>query len=249
MSNLPAFCFYKTFDPEPAKAFQTDRHYLLYASKGSLRLITADRCWTLPPSRAAWIAANVSITIEIPRTATCCSVLFAADFVPVPEPSGRVFDMTPMAREMVLQCREWGPESETLSDYAVQIFKTLGMTCHELSQNPANSWVPLGKSQALQRAISYTETELASDLAFPDVAAAAHMSERSLARRFADEIGMTWRQCQRRMRMVRAIELLSTDRQITEIALDVGYNSLSAFNSAFKDFTGLNPSEYRTNAR
>ncbi len=246
MTDLPAFCFYRTFDREPPKVFQTDRHYLLYASEGSLRLITEERCWTLPPSRAAWIAADEQITIEIPRTATCCSVLFDKNFVPAPEPSGSVFDMSAMAREMVLQCREWGPECEQLSDYAVQIFKTLGMTCHELSQNPANCWVPLGKSDALQRAISFTETEIANDLAFPDVAAAAHLSERSLARRFADEVGMTWRQCQRRMRMVRAIELLATDRQITEIALDVGYSSLSAFDSAFKDFTGLNPTEYRT---
>lgn len=247
MPDLPAYCFYKTFDPEPPKVFQTDRHYLLYASVGSLRLITEDRVWTLPPSRAAWIAADVPISIEIPRAATCCSVLFAPEFVPIPEPSGQVFDMTPLAREMVLECRNWGPETEQLSDYAVQLFKTLGLTCQELSRNPANSWVPLGKSNALRRAITFTETKLADDLSFPDVATAAHMSERSLARRFADEISMTWRQCQRRMRMVRAIELLSSDQQITEISLDVGYNSLSAFNAAFKEFTGKNPTEYRRN--
>ena len=247
MSDLPAFCFYNTFDPEPPKAFQTDRHYLLYASEGSLRLITEERCWTLPPSRAAWIAANEPLMIEIPRPATCCSVLFAPDFIPVPDPTGRVFDMTPMARELVLACRDWGPDSGQLSDYAVQIFRTLGMTCHELSQNPANSWVPLGKSEALQRAIRFTESKLDAEVTFSDVAAAARLSERSLARRFADEVGMTWRQTQRRMRMVRAIELLAQDTQITQIAFDVGYSSLSAFNAAFKDFTGQNPSDYRAN--
>ncbi len=246
MSDLPAFCFHKTFDPEPPKPFRTDRHYLLYASEGSLRLITDDRCWTLPPSRAAWIAASDPIIVEIPRTATCCSVLFAEGFVPEPTPSGVVFDMTPLAREMVLECRAFGPESDSLSDYAIQLFKTLGLTCHELSRRPANSWVPLGKSNALKQALTFTEEMLDQDIPFIAVAAAAHMSERTLARRFADEVGMTWRQAQRRMRMVRAIELLSTDQQITQIALDVGYNSLSAFNSAFKEFTGVNPTEYRS---
>ncbi len=249
MSDLPAFCFYKTFDPEPPKMFRTDRHYLLYASEGSLRLITDDRCWTLPPSRAAWIAANDPILVEIPRPATCCSVLFAEGFVPPPTPSGVVFDMSPMAREMVLECRAFGPESEGLSDYAMQLFRTLGLTCHELARRPANSWVPIGKSDAAKRALDYTEARLDQDIGFASVADAAHLSERTLARRFADELGMTWRQAQRRMRMVRAIEMLAQDTQITQIALNTGYNSLSAFNAAFKDFTGQTPTEYRANSR
>jgi len=32
---------------------------------------------------------------------------------------------------------------------------------------------------------------------------------------------------------------------VTEIALGVGYNSLSAFNAAFRDLMGKNPTEYR----
>ena len=45
---------------------------------------------------------------------------------------------------------------------------------------------------------------------------------------------------------LRAIEQLAgTDRSVTQIAMDVGYSSLSAFQSAFRDLTDETPSEYR----
>ena len=58
---------------------------------------------------------------------------------------------------------------------------------------------------------------------------------------------MTWRQVQRRMRMIRAIEILANETDpVTQVAFRTGYNSLSAFNSAFREFTGCTPTEYRS---
>lgn len=248
MKSLPAYCFYRVFEPEPLKAFEVDRHYLLYSAKGSLRLETADKSWILPPSRAAWIAANVPIKIEIKHPATCCSVLFDTGFIDAPDPACKVFDMSPMAREMILECRAWGADTE-LDEYAVQLFQTLAMTCRKLSDTPCNTWVPLGESKQLKVALSATQERLAEGVEFAEIARVANLSERSLARRFSNETGMTWRQMLRRMRMIRAMELLADDsQQVTTAALDVGYNSLSAFNAAFREFTGQSPSEYRKRA-
>ncbi|MEZ5935599.1 MAG: helix-turn-helix domain-containing protein [Alphaproteobacteria bacterium] len=75
-------------------------------------------------------------------------------------------------------------------------------------------------------------------------------SPRTLARRFSDEMGMTWREVLRRLRIIRAIEALATtDKSATTIAYDVGYGSLSAFNSAFRGQTGKGPGEYRASFR
>jgi AraC-like DNA-binding protein len=52
------------------------------------------------------------------------------------------------------------------------------------------------------------------------------------------------------LRMVHAIEHLSDNHaSITEVAFATGYNSLSAFNAAFREFTGQRPSDYRTGMR
>lgn len=245
-NTLPAYCFYKVFDPEPPKTMQFDRHYLLYAAKGALRLEAEDRYWVLPPSRAAWIPADTSIKIEITHAVTCCSVLFHPGFIAPDITHCQVINLSEVARQMILHTRRWGPDSGQLDQHACSFFSALAGTCVELAQQPSKVWIPKGQSKAIQRALSFTQENLAQDTSLAQVAAAAHLSQRSLSRRFSQETNMTWRQMQRRMRMIRAIELLSNvEGRIINIALDVGYVSLSAFNRAFRDFSGFTPSEFR----
>jgi len=59
---------------------------------------------------------------------------------------------------------------------------------------------------------------------------------------------MTWWQTQRKMRMIRAMEMLARKAHVEEIALAVGYNSQSAFSAAFKAFAGQSPGSYRQRA-
>jgi AraC-like DNA-binding protein len=61
---------------------------------------------------------------------------------------------------------------------------------------------------------------------------------------------MTWSEALRRIRIIRAVEALAgTEAPVTEIALEVGYSSISAFNAAFRDLTGKSPTEYRASFR
>ncbi|WP_420111776.1 helix-turn-helix domain-containing protein [Pseudactinotalea sp.] len=43
--------------------------------------------------------------------------------------------------------------------------------------------------------------------------------------------------------------LAGGDVPVTRIAYDVGYGSLSAFNAAFRDLTGMTPTTYRASFR
>jgi AraC family transcriptional regulator len=66
-----------------------------------------------------------------------------------------------------------------------------------------------------------------------------------LSRLFSQESGMTIQQYLRQLRMERAAELLRTGRcNVTEAALEVGYNSLSHFSSAFHETYGCCPGLY-----
>lgn len=66
-----------------------------------------------------------------------------------------------------------------------------------------------------------------------------------LSRQFAQEGGMTMQQYLRQARMERAAELLRTGKcNVTEAALEVGYNSLSHFSSAFHETFGCCPGLY-----
>lgn len=87
---------------------------------------------------------------------------------------------------------------------------------------------------------------LSESLHFNNLAKMAGQTPRTLARKLAAETGMSWGQIVQKMRMIRAIEMLAETRSpVTEVALGVGYQSLSAFNVAFRRFTGHSPTTYR----
>lgn len=67
------------------------------------------------------------------------------------------------------------------------------------------------------------------------------MSERTLARRFDEELGMNLRSWRRRLRMFTAIELMGGGLSVTQTAKELGYGSTSAFIYAFRTDMGWSP--------
>ena len=66
-----------------------------------------------------------------------------------------------------------------------------------------------------------------------------------LSRLFSESTGTTIQQYLRQIRLERAGELLRTGRcNVTEAALEVGYNSLSHFSTAFREMFGCCPGLY-----
>lgn len=66
-----------------------------------------------------------------------------------------------------------------------------------------------------------------------------------LSRIFSQEVGLTVPQYLRKLRMEKAGELLLTGRyNVTEVAIEVGYNSLSHFSRAFCQTMGICPALY-----
>lgn|GEM_PF-648420 len=249
-SAPPAYCVYQDFEPRERGPIRFDRHYLMYAVRGAVGLAVDGRRWTLPPTYAAWIPADTEIDIELKHPITCCSVLFAPEFLVDAPSSSSVFTMTELAREMVAFTRRWGPSGASFGPHAESFFRALAHTCLELAADPVPMWRPLAVTAEIERALDYTEANLARDVSLAEVARAAALSTRSLHRRFSQEVGATWAESLRRLRMVRAVERLSnTTDSVLEVALDVGYASLSAFSKAFKAFTGHTPGQFRERQR
>ncbi len=66
-----------------------------------------------------------------------------------------------------------------------------------------------------------------------------------LSRIFSAQTGQTITQCLRQLRLERAAELLrGREHNVTEVALEVGYNSLSHFSHAFQETFGCCPGLY-----
>jgi AraC-like DNA-binding protein len=97
----------------------------------------------------------------------------------------------------------------------------------------------------LGRALVYIESNLFSPLRTVDVAKRAGMSVAGLFRHFQRDVGMTPFDYQRARPLDTARRLLEEGgHSVTDAALLVGYNDLSAFSKAFKIRFGGSPSSF-----
>lgn len=237
---------YQAFEPFDAEQQTFAHHYLLYASSGTFHLEDATARWLLPPHRAAWIAAEIPVRIYATAPVTCCSVLFTTDFIARPAFDCRVFTVTPLVREMIGYAMRWGKQRDPHEGMANRFFSTLAELCTELAAASDQMWLPRGQSADLQQAIAYTLQHLAESPSLAEIAQIVAVSERTLARRFATETHMNWRQFLHRARMIRAAESLAeSDLPVIEVAYGTGFESVSAFTSAFRTWAGETPTKFR----
>jgi transcriptional regulator GlxA family with amidase domain len=90
------------------------------------------------------------------------------------------------------------------------------------------------------------DRDYAEPLDIRALARIALVSQAHFIRTFRATFGETPNRYLQRRRVERAMFLLrSTDRQVTEICLDVGFSSLGTFSRVFRDIVGEPPSAYR----
>jgi len=101
-------------------------------------------------------------------------------------------------------------------------------------------------NRRLLRARDAMDRTYAQPLDVPTLARLAHVSEAHFIRTFRATFGETPHRYLQRRRVERAMFMLrETDRSITDICLDVGFNSLGTFSRTFTEIVGEAPTEYR----
>ena len=108
---------------------------------------------------------------------------------------------------------------------------------------------PSPDSRALLRigeALSHLERNIHREVNLEELANIAHMSRRSFLRVFQSATGTSPLAWVIEQRINRACNLLRhTDRRVTEIAFDVGFNDSNYFTRQFSKITGISPKNYR----
>ena len=101
-------------------------------------------------------------------------------------------------------------------------------------------------NRRMLRARDAMDRTYAEPLDVPRLARIACVSEAHFIRIFRATFGETPHRYLQRRRVERAMFLLrETDRNITDICLDVGFASLGTFGRTFRDIVGMTPTEYR----
>ena len=98
----------------------------------------------------------------------------------------------------------------------------------------------------LLRARDLVDSRYGEPLDLKALARAAHVSPRHFSRSFRQTFGETPHQYLLTRRIERACHLLrTTDMQVAEVCLAVGFNSVGSFTTTFRRHVGASPTEYR----
>ncbi|GAA2255692.1 hypothetical protein GCM10010145_24840 [Streptomyces ruber] len=101
-------------------------------------------------------------------------------------------------------------------------------------------------NRRMLRARDAMDRAYAQPLDVPALARIAHVSEAHFSRTFRAVFGETPHRYLQRRRVERAMFLLrETDRSVTDICFEVGFNSTGTFSRTFRDIVGRSPREYR----
>jgi AraC-like DNA-binding protein/ligand-binding sensor protein len=98
----------------------------------------------------------------------------------------------------------------------------------------------------VRRARAYIVGHQADPIGLDEVAKAMHVSTFYFCKMFKKATGLTFTEYLGRVRIERAkTQLLNPNRRVSEIAYDVGFQSLTHFNRVFRQVAGQSPTKFR----
>jgi len=215
---------------------------LIYGRSGVMRVTTEGRSWLTPATRAVWLPPLRSHSIRM-AGAVAMRTLYLSPKITAPLPAEAcVLEVGPLLRELVLHVLFLGmldPATQEHDRLAAVLIDLIAAAPREDLALP----LPLDT-----RALALAErVQAAPDdhTGLADLARAAGASLRTLQRIFPRETGLSLEAWRQKARMIHAVAVLCAGASVTGAALDCGYDSPSAFITAFRRQFGVTPGRYR----
>ena len=138
------------------------------------------------------------------------------------------------------------PGRDLILERLVQVLLVEALRCRPAAAARQERGLMAGLADpALARSLREIHVDVARGWTVAELAQAAYMSRAVFAERFARTVGMPPMQYLLKWRMAIAKDLLRSERPpLAQLAERVGYQSASAFSTAFTRLTGCSPSEF-----
>jgi AraC-like DNA-binding protein/quercetin dioxygenase-like cupin family protein len=214
------------------------RAQFLFAVSGTMTVRTLRRGWIVPPSRALWIPAGTVHEIRINGTVEMRSLYIEPTAAAGMWDECVVLEVTSLARELVLRAGGLPLRYDEGGDDGLLMRLLLA----EIRRLPVCALdLPLPESADLVRLCERVLNDLSLRRPCRTQAEDLSMSTRTLYRRFLKETGITFARWQQQARLLDAIRRLAEGASVTATALDLGYESTSAFSAMFRRSLGQTP--------
>ncbi|TNJ65739.1 helix-turn-helix domain-containing protein [Paenibacillus hemerocallicola] len=101
------------------------------------------------------------------------------------------------------------------------------------------------EDELLKRTVAYMEEQLCANLTLEELCARFHVGQSRLSALFKERLGMSVMKTYKNLKIERVKLMIREERRnFTEIAEQLGYNSIHTFSRHFKTAVGMTPTEY-----
>ena len=215
------------------------RGQLLAATAGVMALTTEQRHLVVPPGYAIWLPPMHKHAMHARGQFSGWSIYVAPDSCINLPVAPQIMPVSGLLREAVLRAASW--PGMTAQNAAQE--RVLAVILDEIQTLPPQDFVlALPADRCLLKITTQILHEPGDQRSLQAWAEWAGIAPRTLIRRFAQETGLSFSEWRQRARLMRAIEMLAAGTAVTTIAIELGYDSLSAFIAMFKRQMGVPPS-------
>lgn len=218
-----------------------DWHQVVYAIEGVLMVTADNRSFVISPEQAVWLPSGVCHRVGSLLGAEFRSLWIAVDAGRNLPTSPSVLSVSPLLKELIVEAA--AIEGYLVDDGYPDRIATLILDQLRRAKL-LSAGLPWPRSERLLRLCEALYVDPADTRTSDEWARALGMSQRTLARQFETEMGLSLRSWRRQLRLLRAIELLNGGTAVTETAMQLGYGSSSAFIFAFRTEMGSSPHVY-----
>lgn len=245
MTELPRRVFVRQESMPPEHYFSAHKHpwhQLLYATSGVLTVDVIDERLFISPEKAVWLPAGTQHSVATQYGAELKSLYINADYQQLPNKSV-VLEMAPLIKALIIEAAEFEIEYPQ-EGYEQEVISLILTVLPRLERDQQHLHWP--SQPELYRLCCSLYDQPGDRRTTEELANALSISKRTLERRFSKATGISLQSWRNRLRFLKAIELLNSGKNITHIALELGYSSPSAFIYMFRSQTGISPNRYLT---
>jgi len=228
-------------DGDVIEAHSHPWHQLTFASQGVVTVRTREGSWVVPTHRGVWVPARIRHSVQMSGAVSLRALYVAPSLSKSVPDKCCVVEISPLMRELILRVSELKGLNSHLPLHA-HLVPVMLDHLQMMQSDPIH--LPLPRDGRAKRIVALLQERPSERRPLEALAKIAGGSKRTIERLFKAETGLGFGKWRQQFRLGQALRLLAAGQAVTSVALDVGYESPSAFISAFRLTFGHTPGEY-----
>src|SRR6478752_95226 len=232
------------FETQCADKHSHPRAQLIYSSSGTMRVTVENHVWLVSSRQAIWVPSMYEHHVTFLKNNHIRNLFIDPSVLSNLPNTCFALDVSPFLRELILKIVNIGDDyqMDSLEGRIIQV------TLDELTMiKSTNCFLPISNEPRLKKVMDILINNPSDKRGIEEFASLSCTTSRTLSRLFIKEVGMTFVNWRKQIRIMEAIEKLEKGISISQIALELGYNNTSSFIEVFRKELGVSPTNYLKN--